>query len=139
MANVKWSGQFRCKSATSEVCLGDTDTNLELVDSDVGLGFRLKLTDNALDRLDGRDRISVGYNEIDVAECTILDETVRLIKTAELVEISGVHNPAVKQTFAVVRDEADVGLLRNDVARNFPSDGAFAAMQRAFRGLANAL
>src|ERR1700732_381643 len=71
-----------------EVCLGDTDTNLELVDSDVGLGYRLKLTGEALDRLDGRDQISVGYNEIDVAECTILDQTLRLTKTAAPSEIS---------------------------------------------------
>jgi HK97 family phage prohead protease len=131
--------KFYIDHQRDSICLGDTDTNLELVDSDVGLGFRLKLSSTALERLDGRDRMSVGYNEIDVEVCTILDENVRLIKSGSLTEISAVHNPAVKQTYAIVRDAAHTGRLQDDIKRSFPSDSASAAFQRALRKLQNAL
>ena len=120
--------------------LGDQDDgNLELFDCDIGLAFRLKLAPGHLVRIDGRDEMSVMYQERDVETRQIGSETIRVIKSAALIEISACYGGAVKKTFAVVRDEANVGSLRDDATRSFPSDSASAAFQRALRRLQSVL
>jgi phage head maturation protease len=120
--------------------LGDQDDKtLEVIDTPIGLAFRLKLAPGHLDRIGGRNEMSVMYQERDVATRQIGSENVRVIKSASLIEISACHGGAVKNTFAVVRDEANVGLLRDDATLSFPSDSAFAAMQRAMRKLQDLL
>jgi hypothetical protein len=112
--------------------LGDQDDgSLELFDSETGLAFRLKISTIDLDRLEGRDQMSVMYKENDIDFQTIGSESVRVIKSASLVEISAVYSGAVKNTFAVVRDADKVGKLIDDATRSFPSESAFAQMQRA--------
>ena len=119
--------------------LGDQDDgNLELIDGDVGLAFRLKLAPGDLDRLGGRNEMSVRYQERDVENRTIGGDTVRVIKSASLFEISAVYVGAVRKTFAIVRDASAVGLFKDDVKAGFPSAAAFAVLQRAIHGLANA-
>jgi hypothetical protein len=134
---------FRCRSRPGLVPvfpdfnllskkLGDQDDgSLELFDSETGLAFRLKISTIDLDRLEGRDQMSVMYKENDIDFQTIGSESVRVIKSASLVEISAVYSGAVKNTFAVVRDADKVGKLIDDATRSFPSESAFAQMQRA--------
>jgi HK97 family phage prohead protease len=114
--------------------LGDTDSNLELVDTDIGLSFRLKLSPENLARLNGRKQMSVCYTERDVEVRSVNDENVRFIKAASLLEISACFNPAVKQTYAVVRDADTTSRLRDD-ASHFASGAAAAGFLRALRKL----
>jgi phage head maturation protease len=85
--------------------LGDQDDgNLELIDSDIALAFRLKLAPGDLDRLGGRNEMSVRYQEREVETRQIGGDAVRVIKSASLFEISAVYVGAVRKTFAIVRD-----------------------------------
>jgi hypothetical protein len=116
--------------------LGDQDDgNLEIVDTPVGLACRLRLKPGDLERIEGRDQFSVMYQEREFELQTIGIQSVRVIKSAILIEISAVHIGAVGKTFAVVRDAAKVGLLKDDATRQFPSDSAFAHLQRALARL----
>jgi phage head maturation protease len=119
--------------------LGDQDDgNLELIDTDIGLAFKLKLAPGDLERLGGRDELSVMYQERDVEIREIAGETVRVIKSAFLVEISAVFVGAIRKSFSVVRDANAVGLLKDDV-NGFASEGAAVGVRRAFRDLMNVL
>jgi phage head maturation protease len=40
----------------ASVCLGDSDSNLELVESDVGLAFKIRLQPGDIERLNGREQ-----------------------------------------------------------------------------------
>jgi len=86
------------------VTLGDTRSNLELIDSEDGLAFRLKSTADDLTKLSDRERMSVFYRENEVDEQTIDGEKVRFIKRATLLDISAVYRGAIKQTFLTIRD-----------------------------------
>jgi phage head maturation protease len=115
--------------------LGDQDDGtLELMDTDAGLAFRLTLSPDDFDRLDGRSEMSVMYKENVVETRTIDNETIRFIKSASLIEISAVFEGAIRKTFAVIRDANSVGLLKDDV-KSFASDGAALKFQSALRKL----
>jgi phage head maturation protease len=112
--------------------LGDQDDEtLELFDTPVGLAFRLKLSIGDLDLLGGRDQMSTMYQERNVELRQIGNETVRVITSASLFEVSAVFSGAVTKTFAVVRNASSVGSLRDDAVCSFPSAAAFAVLQRA--------
>ena len=71
--------------------LGDQDDgSLELFDSEIGLAFCLKISASDLDRLQGRDQMSVMYRENVVDFQSIGSDSVRVIKSASLVEVSAV-------------------------------------------------
>jgi phage head maturation protease len=115
--------------------LGDQDDrDLELIDTDAGLAFRLALAPADFDRLGGRSEMSVRYHETVVETRKIGNETVRVIKSASLFEVSAVFEGAVRKTFAEIRDASSVGLLKDDV-KSFASDGAALKFQRALRNL----
>jgi phage head maturation protease len=112
--------------------LGDQDDGtLELFDTDVGLAFRLKLKPGDLERLDGRDSMSVGYRELDVE---VRKDGARVIKAAIAVEVSACYVGAIRKTFAEVRDANEVDMLSEDV-KHFASDGAAFSFLRALRKL----
>jgi HK97 family phage prohead protease len=116
--------------------LGDVDDGtLELCDSDVGLGFRLKLEPGHVERLEGRDEISVSYIERDVETRKIDGDSVRVIKSASLFEISAVHVGSVRKTFAAVRDAVSVGTLRNEIKDRFEREAAGMHFIRTLRRL----
>jgi HK97 family phage prohead protease len=116
--------------------LGHTDDNLELVDTKDGLAFRLRTKSEAdLNRLNGRNAMSVKYAEHEVEVRKVEDCDVRFIKSATLIECSAVFNGAVPKTHLIVRDIETVGRLRDDSEKSFPSDGAFVALQRALAKL----
>jgi HK97 family phage prohead protease len=116
--------------------LGHTDDNLELVDTKDGLAFRLRTKSEAdLNRLNGRNAMSVKYAEHEVEVRKVEDCDVRFIKSATLIECSAVFNGAVPKTHLIVRDTETVGRLRDDSVKSFPSDGAFVALQRALAKL----
>lgn len=107
------------------------DGTLEMFDTDIGLAFRLKLAPGDLERLDGRDSMSVGYREIDVEVRT---DNVRVIKSAIAVEISACFVGSIRNTFAEIKDANEVGTLSEDV-KHFASDGAAFNFLRALRKL----
>jgi HK97 family phage prohead protease len=116
--------------------LGHTDDNLELVDTKDGLAFRLRTKSEAdLNRLNGRNAMSVKYAEHEVEVRRVEDCDVRFIKSATLIECSAVFQGAVPKTHLIVRDTETVGRLRDDSEKSFPSDGAFVALQRALKKL----
>ena len=116
--------------------LGNTDDNLELFDTPKGLAFRLRTkSEEDLNRLNGRNAMSVKYAEHDVEFRKVADHDVRFIKSATLVECSAVYNGAVPKTHLIVRDTKSVGRLRDDSVKSFPSDGAFVALKRALEKL----
>jgi phage head maturation protease len=130
------SVMFKIDHVLTEKSLGDQDDNtLELADSDVGLGFRLKLAPGHLERIGGRDEMSCMYQEIDVGYRTIGHEEVRVIKSAVLVEISAVFVGAIRNTYAIVRNASDVGKLCEDVKSGFPSEAAATIFKRALQNL----
>jgi phage head maturation protease len=110
------------------------DGTLELVDTEAGLAFRLTLSPDDFDRLDGRSEMSVRYHEHVVETRKIGTETVRVIKSASLFEISAVFEGAIRKTFAVIRDASSVGALKDDV-KSFASDGATLKFQTSLRNL----
>jgi HK97 family phage prohead protease len=119
-----------------EYSLGHTDDNLELVDTKTGLAFRLRTKSEAdLNRLNGRNAMSVKYAEHEVEVRKVEDCDVRFIKSATLIECSAVFNGCVPKTHIIVRDAKQVGRLRDDSVTGFPSDGAFVALQRALENL----
>jgi hypothetical protein len=114
--------------------LGDQDDDtLELVDSEEGLGFRLKLQPGHLELLDGRDEMSPRYIEHLVENETIGGESVRVIKSASLFEISACFVGSMRNTFAVVRDADKAGKLGDAVKNSFPSELAAMRFTRAMR------
>ena len=122
----------------SGITLGDQDDgSLELVDSDVGLGFRLKLAPGHLEIIDGRDNLSPCYIEHDVETRTIGGDTVRVIKSASLFEISVCYVGAMRTTYAVVRDANKAGSLSDAVRNSFASEGAGINFLRKLRALEN--
>jgi HK97 family phage prohead protease len=123
------------KFATKKLGDQDDDT-LELLDTDVGLAFRLKLTPESLERLDGRDSMSCSYIEHEVETRKIGNDTVRVIKSASLFEISACYVGSVRNTFAVVRDADTVGSLRDEVKNNFAMESASTIFKRALRNIA---
>jgi HK97 family phage prohead protease len=116
--------------------LGNTDDNLELVDTKTGLAFRLRTKSEAdLNRLNGRNAMSVKYAEHEVEVRKVADCDVRFIKSATLIECSAVFNGAVPKTHLIVRDTKAVGRLRDDSESGFACDGAFVALRRALEKL----
>jgi len=115
--------------------LGNTDENLELVDSPVGLAFRLRVkSQEDFDLLQGRAAMSIQYAERHVEVRKVNDCDVRFIKSAKLIECSAVFQGAVPKTHLVVRDAKAVGRLRDD-SEGFSNDAAYAALQRALAKL----
>jgi hypothetical protein len=113
--------------------LGDqNDDSLELVDSEMALAFRLKLSGDALQRIDGRDEVSPSYLETDVE---VRSDGVRVIKKAILLELSSVYVGAMRNTFAVVRDADKVGPLAHAAKSGFASESAAVAFMRALKRL----
>jgi HK97 family phage prohead protease len=116
--------------------LGHTDDNLELVDTKDGLAFRLRVkSEEDLNRLNGRNAMSVKYAEHDVEVRKVEDCDVRFLKSVTLIECSAVFNGAVPKTHLIIRDTKTVGRLRDDSVTGFPSDGAFVALKRALENL----
>jgi phage head maturation protease len=114
--------------------LGDQDSNtLELLDSDVGLAYRLKLTGDALERLDGRCEASVSYIEKDV----VVKDGVRTIRAAALFDISACHIATMRGTHCSIRDAAKVGTLAYEVKHNFSCEAASTKFLRSLRQLDN--
>jgi hypothetical protein len=112
---------FGIEHKYSERPLGcQEDGSLELHDDDVALHFRLKLTPDALERLDGRNEASAAYS---VRDSEIRDG-VRYIKSAILMEISACHVASLRQSHCIVRDADSVGKLTDDARRGFASDAA---------------
>jgi hypothetical protein len=116
--------------------LGDQDDGtLELVDSDEGIAFRLKLQPGHLDLLDGRDEMSPCYIEHRVETQNIGGDTVRVIKSASLFEVSACFVGSIRNTFAVVKNADTVGPLKDDVKSSFASEAAAIKFTRALRNL----
>jgi protein involved in temperature-dependent protein secretion len=113
--------------------LGDqNDGSLELFDSEIALAFRLKLSGDALQRIDGRDEVSPSYLETNVE---VRSDGVRVIKKAILLELSSVYVGAMRNTFAIVRDaDKVVGPLAED-SKNFAYHGAAHKLTNALRRL----
>jgi phage head maturation protease len=107
------------------------DGTLELVDTDLGIAFRLHLKDGDLEKLDGRDELSVGYI---VRDAELRKDGVRLIKSAALIEVSACYVGAVRQTFAEIRSADAVGKLA-DEATHLVCEGAGRGFLRALRNL----
>ncbi|KJC60063.1 hypothetical protein UP10_15440 [Bradyrhizobium sp. LTSPM299] len=115
--------------------LGNTDDNLELLDTPKGLAFRLRVrSQEDLDLLQGRTAVSVRYIERDFDVRKVEGEDVRFIKSGQLVEISAVFQSAVPKTHLIVSDAKAVGNFRDDCAR-FASDGAFLELKRKLQKL----
>jgi phage head maturation protease len=113
--------------------LGDqNDGSLELVDTDVGLAFRLAIAPSDLAKIADRDEVSVSYIEHDVE---IRRDGLRVIKSASLFEISAVHVGAMRTTHAIVRDASDVDALAVDAKSGFAVDSAAMAFKRALQRL----
>ena len=122
---------FGCDHDFLKKKLGDqNDGSLELVDTDIGLAFRLALKPGHLERLDGRDQVSVAYIEHDVS----VRDGVRYIKAASIVEISAVFVGAMTTTHAVVVGANKVRSLAED-AKHFDYDSAGMAVSRALKRL----
>ena len=112
--------------------LGDQDDDsLQLLDTDIGLAFRLKLTPESFEKLEGRDELSVGYFEHDI----FFKNSVRHIRKAGLVEISAVHSGAIRTTFSRIRDADSVRPLADEVKHSFASEASGIAFLRALRRL----
>jgi len=107
------------------------DSTLELLDSDVGLAFRLKLTGDALEKLEGRSEASVSYIEKDV----VVKDGVRTIRAAALFDISACHVATMRGTHCSVRDADRVGSLADDVKNNFACEAASTKFLAALRRL----
>jgi hypothetical protein len=113
----------------AEKAIGNQDDGtLELVDTDIGLAFRLQ---GDLEKLESRDELSVGYHVLDA---TIRSDGIRLIKSAILIEVSACHVGAVRQTWSEIRDVDTVGKLA-DEAKHLVGEGAAKGFLRALRGL----
>jgi hypothetical protein len=117
---------------TSKPLGEQADGSLELIDSDIGLAYRLKLAPGDLERLDGRSEISPSYV---VHNAEIRKDGTRVIKSASMFEISACHQGAIRKTYAVVRDADKVGALKDDVKCGFAVDSAATAFMRALRKL----
>jgi HK97 family phage prohead protease len=125
-----------CIDHNESYSLGNTDENLELIDTSKGLAFRLRVrSQEDLDLLQGRTAMSVRYAERDVEMRKIDGEDVRFIKSAKLVECSAVFQGAVPKTHLMVRDAKSVGEFRDD-CKGFQNDGAFVDLKRALDKLA---
>ncbi len=132
-------------------CYGSTTTGeLELFEDDAGLAFKLLVADDADGREllaevdDGRLQMSVGYT-VDLSETKDFDGTeVRLIRQAQLGEISAVHRPAVQETSITTMPAGAVpsltDLCRSGRMKSLAAAGHFerrlAALRRALAGIA---
>jgi HK97 family phage prohead protease len=125
-----------CIDHDQSYSLGDTDDNLELLDTPKGLAFRLRVrSQEDLDLLQGRTAMSVRYAECEVETRQIGGEDVRFIKSAELVEISAVFQGAIPKTHLIVRDAKSAGNFHDECQLGFANDGAFVALKRALEKL----
>ena len=110
----------------------EEDGSLELVDTDVGLAFRLAVNESHLELLAGRDQVSVAY----VPQLTsIRGDGVRIIKQANLFEISSVYVGAMTTTHAVVVEKKNARSLAEDAKHGFASESAATAFIRALTRL----
>jgi hypothetical protein len=107
------------------------DLSLELVDTDVGLAFRLALKAGHLELLDGRDQVSVAYIPHDIE----FRDGVRHIKCASIFEISSVYLGAMTTTHAVIVEKKHTRSLQEDAKSGFASESAATAFIRALRRL----
>ncbi|WP_424981604.1 HK97 family phage prohead protease [Maritalea sp. S77] len=109
--------------------LDDTSGGLQLLSDEKGLAFRLELKNNGVREIVSQHRwnaVSVGYNHIDYRDFNIKGQEVRLIKKADLREISLVRRGAVRQTFARVVDAANSGPLETEMkSSSFDVDSAW--------------
>jgi hypothetical protein len=110
------------------------DGDFEVHDCEAGLAMRVYLKDSTLEKLDGREQLSVGYH---VENAAVRSDGVRLIKSAVLIEISACYVGAVTQTWCEIRDSDSVGTLANE-AKNFASEGAALGFTRALQRLMDA-
>jgi Caudovirus prohead serine protease len=110
------------------------DGTLELVDTDVGLCFRLALQPGHLELLDGRDQVSVAY----IPHSVEFRDGVRYIKSASLFEISAVHIGAMTTTHAVIVEKKNTRPLEEDAKHGFACESAAVAFTRALKRLENA-
>jgi phage head maturation protease len=123
---------FLVDHVLSQKALGDqSDGSLELHDCDAGLAVRLHLKNGDLERLEGRDQLSMGYH---VTDSTVRSDGVRVIQKAIAIEVSACHAGAVRQTFLDIRDADDVGPLETD-SKNWAYDGTGRAFTRALAKL----
>ena len=93
------------------------------------------LTKLATDACELTDEAWSQLNDVEVRK--VADCEVRFIKSATLIECSAVFDGAVPKTHLTVRGTETTGRLRDDSVSNFPSDGAFVALQRALKKLAS--
>ncbi|SHG69644.1 hypothetical protein [Bradyrhizobium erythrophlei] len=116
----------------SEKAMADQDDgDLEVHDCEAGLAMRVHLKDGVLDRLEGRDQLSVGYH---LLQASLRSDGVLLIKSAVLLEISACYVGAVRQVWSEIRNADDVGSLADD-AKTFASEGASRGFLRELRKL----
>ena len=112
--------------------LGSQDKGtLELADTDVGLAFRLAIQPEHLEILNGRDQVSVAY----IPHCVEFRDGVRIIKQANLVEISSVYVGAMTTTHAAIVEKKNARSLAEDAKHGFPSESAATAFIRALKQL----
>ena len=116
---------------TEKVIGEQSDSSLELHDSEQGLAVRLHLKTGDLERLEGRTELSMGYHVTDAA---IRSDGVRVINKAIAIEVSAVYVGAVRQTFLQIRNQDDVGPLAQD-SKNWASEGACRGFLRALKTL----
>jgi HK97 family phage prohead protease len=127
-----------CIDHDDSYSLGNTDDNLELIDTSKGLAFRLRVkSQNDLDRLQGRTAMSVKYGEKEFEVRKVNDEDVRFIKRGTLVECSAVFQGAIPKTHLIVSDAKSVGNFRDDCQWRFATDNAFVDLKRALQRMDN--
>jgi HK97 family phage prohead protease len=124
-----------CIDHDQSYSLGNTDDNLELMDTPAGLVFRLRVkSQKDFDLLQARRQMSVRHNLslIDIRD--VHGSDVWFIKSARLVEVSACFEGLVPHTSLVVRDSKTVGSLLED-SHCFSNDAAYAALQTALARL----
>ena len=113
-------------------CLGrEDDGSLQLEDTDVGLCFRLALKEGHLERLAGRDQVSVAC----IPHSVEFRDGIRYIESASIFEISSVYLGAMTTTHAVVVDANKVGTLAEDAKHGFACESAAVGFMRALKRL----
>jgi len=110
------------------------DSTLELLDTPVGLAFRAKILQSAIEWIGDRREVSVSYYPTDTEN----RNGVFVIKKATLLELSLCSVATIRQTHAIICDPASCGTLEEDVkSGRFNCDGAHTKMMDALRRLQN--
>jgi hypothetical protein len=112
--------------------LGDqSNGSLELCDTDIGLAFRLAIQPGHMERLAGRDQVSVAY----VPHSVESRDGVRTILKASIFEISAVYVGAMTTTHAVIVEKKHARSLQEDAKHGFACESAAVAFVRALKKL----